>query len=259
MHARAPMQGTGGIGWLVGEEISGIVGATYDRVVASTDATELRYAGWLPGPWIDLTEYGEAEPDEFRARCEVCGDELRISFDAEDEYERVADVARRDWESHVADQSQSEVRYFLLPGVGPHKSPRVGRWDEVVRAVPYLLFAGDPVPPIAVLNGVLTGTDGFAGMSGGVEWPRHELTTIEYNHVRERLVDDLGLIDVDAPDWVESREAFRTWTIVARSRCSRAAAEAWLRAVVAAGGGDALTRLHEQKEAWLRAFDAGEL
>jgi len=55
-HARAPIQGAGRIGWLDGDEISDIVGATYDRVVASTDATELRYAGWLPGPWIDLTD-----------------------------------------------------------------------------------------------------------------------------------------------------------------------------------------------------------
>jgi hypothetical protein len=224
--------------------------------VSQIDGAEPRYAAWLPGPWIDLTEYVDgAEPDEFRARCEVCGSEVAIGVDADDDHPRVADAARRDWERHVAADGPAEVRCFLLRGVGPGKSLRIGHWADVVRAIPYLFFAGDPVPPLAVLNAVLSGTDGDAGMSGGVEWPRHQLTSDEYERVRRDLITFAQLLDVEAPVWVSSRQDFRTWTIVARFGCSREAAAGWLAAIREAGGGDELTRLHQDEEAWLAAFD----
>lgn len=224
--------------------------------MSGMDTSETRYASWLPGPWIDLTDYVDnAEPDEYRARCEVCGTELSIGFDAEDDYQRVSETARSDWERHVADEGSDSVRYFLLPGAGPGKAPRVGHWVDVVRAIPYLFFVGEPVPPEAVLRAVLRGTDGYAGMSGGVEWPRHELTNSEYGRVRAELIDGAGLVDVEAPEWVLSPQDFRLWTIVVEFGCSREAAEGWLTAIMDAGGGDALSQLHEDKGAWLAAFD----
>ncbi len=122
-------------------------------------------------------------------------------------------------------------------------------------AIPFLLRPGDPVPPIAVVNEILGGSDGHGGMSGGVEWPRHQLTEREYQGVRRQLIEGSALIDIDAPGRVRSREEFRTWTVMAKSGCSRGAAQAWLLAIMETGGGDEQRVLHEQRDGWLRTFD----
>lgn len=55
------------------------------------------YANWLPGPWLDLTEYGDVaeEASEFIAVCEICGRVTRLGFDEDDEEAAKADGSGR--------------------------------------------------------------------------------------------------------------------------------------------------------------------
>ena len=85
--------------------------------------------------------------------------------------------------------------------------------------------------------------------------PGHQLTSQEYEQVRRDLIEHADLLDLDAPGWVRSPDDQTVWAIVASTRCSREAAEAWLAALLKAGGGDALRRLHEGRDGWLAAFD----
>lgn len=221
------------------------------------------YASWLPGPWLDRTRYGDAEEtNEFIAVCEICGRVVRLAFDEDDEegckaeWQRASDSAREDWENHVGSVDPNAVPFYLLPGVGRGKTARLGRWADVIRAIPLLLMDGDPVPPHAVVNAVLvTGTD-HGGMSGGCEWPRHELTRAEYRQLRADLVDAGSVVDLDSPEWVTTPDDFSVWRVVAKVGCSPAAVRAWHDELQSAKGGAPFNWLHSHRDEWLRDFDA---
>lgn len=84
---------------------------------------------------------------------------------------------------------QVPIPYFSLPGIGDLKTQSCGTWAEVILAVLYLLWEGAPIPPLPVVNEVLA--EGFcdAGMSGGCEWPCHQLSDEEYEALRRELAE----------------------------------------------------------------------
>ena len=216
------------------------------------------YAGWLAGPWIDHTVYGDERELESRAECEICGQRIELSAEASQaEFEHVREESRAHWEGHVDDSTGSDVEFFLLHPTGPYKSAQRGSWADVLGRVPYLLFEGDPIPPLPVLNAVLATGEEDAGMSGGCQWPRYQLDEHEYQQVARDLGQALDLLDRPAPSWVDSEERFWTWKVVVKTGCSRDAAEAWRAALLAGAGGDEAVRLHQNRDAWLRDYDAG--
>lgn len=171
-------------------------------------------------------------------------------------YDVFADSARVHWEGHVGAVEPQAVPFFLYPGMGEGKSARRGSWFDVIRSIPNLMVEGDPIVPHRVLNSVLAEGEHDGGMSGGVEWPRHRLTAVEYREVLGAFVSTGLYLDVETPDWVEKRDDFSAWTIVAIVGCSRSAVDAWREALLRAPGGTDFRRVLDGRDEWLRAFDA---
>jgi hypothetical protein len=116
--------------------------------------------------------------------------------------------ARVHWEKHV--EGEYPVPFFCLPGIGDLKVQSFGTWAEVLLAVPYLLPEGAPTPPIEVVNEVLAKGFHDAGMSGGCEWPRHELSSEEYAALRQDLTNR-GHSELEPPGAVVTRPACESW------------------------------------------------
>lgn len=243
------------------------------------DGDEQLYYAWLPGPWLVLrrapvsAESGsKREGLLIEAQCERCDERLlytAVEGDRET-HERTVANARAHWEQHA--QGESPVTYFPLPGVGDLKVKRTGTWTDVILTVPYFAYPGDPVPPHSLVDEILREGESSAGMSGGCEWPRQELSGADHAELRRDLAAR-GLGDLEAPEWVRSRDDYRNWQFSLRWRCSLAAVRAWRRKVEDLGArmADAMRRgdraeaetiAAEQrrhladKEGFVRAFDA---
>ena len=120
------------------------------------------------------------------------------------------------------------VHYFLLPGVGPGKTPAEGTWADVLESVPYFLMAGGPIPPRDVVNEILRLGVVDAGMSGGCEWDATELDEEAYEGVVAQLLarpprqiawnseerQEIGRYkQLPAPAWVCSRSDYVFWSV----------------------------------------------
>ena len=101
------------------------------------------------------------------------------------------------------------VRFYRIGPVGPTKSESHGTWADVVEALPYFLVDGGPIPPRRALNEVLRLGVQDGGMSGGAEWPPHELSEVEYARMRSNLLGrpDSPFASVEVPDALEPGEA----------------------------------------------------
>jgi hypothetical protein len=184
-----------------------------DHHGAVTDETGTWYYAWLPGPWLRIRgpEWPQPLGSDYRSEvleveCGICGDRLTMSSWEDDPSERLQ--ARIHWERHVA--GEVPTPYFVLPGVGDTKTLSRGTWADVIVAVPYLMWKGDPIPPRSVVNEILADGSCDAGMSGGCEWPRHQLSEEEYARLRRDLTE-LGYLDLDAPTYVVVRTDYDMW------------------------------------------------
>jgi len=188
--------------------------------------TDKLYYAWLPGPWLvrrrtlTLIDGGPACSRVIEVECERCA--RRVVYDAigRDANERAAVVedARAHWEAHA--RGEYPLTFYALPGVDDMKVTRFGTWTDVVLAVPYFVSpANGPPPPRRVVNSVLREGVAFAGMSGGAEWPRHELDADEYEELRTDLVAR-GHPDIAPPAWVDSTVAYRDWVVSLLWGCS---------------------------------------
>ena len=147
------------------------------------------------------------EDEEVEVECGSCGTRLTFGL-GEQDAARARRQAREHWEAHAADQYP--VVYFPLPGIGDRKQRQTGTWADVISAVPYLVWSGEPAPPLPVVREVLQRGRADAGMSGGCEWPRHDLTDAEYDVLRSELVAR-GCLDVEAPAAVRTEGDYLDW------------------------------------------------
>jgi hypothetical protein len=191
-----------------------------------TDEAETWYYAWLPGPWLRIRGPEWPQPLGFdytgqvlEVECAICGLRLTMSAWQDDPSERMQ--ARVHWEQHV--EGEYPVPFFRLPGIGDLKLQSVGTWAEVLLAVPYLLPEGAPIPPIEIMNEILVMGFDDAGMSGGCEWPRHQLSDEEYAALRQDLTNR-GHSKLEPPQAVLTRTDYESWK---RSVTAPAAYEAY--------------------------------
>lgn len=147
---------------------------------------------------------------EIEVECEVCGERRAFRIGDQERWHDLSHEAREHWEAHAG--TQYPVTFFALPALGDRKQDQTGTWADVVRSIPYLVGTGQPVPPFAVLRVLLRRGTADAGMSGGCEWPRHELTEREYEGLRAELVAQ-GCVDVEVPASVLTESAYWEWKI----------------------------------------------
>mgnify|MGYP007106219702 CR=1 FL=1 len=86
-----------------------------------------------------------------------------------------------------------------------------------------------------------------AGMGGGVEWPRGELSNEAYDEVVDALVRR-GHELVPAPAFVTDEESYTHWKFARRLECSIDAVRAFF---IAAKAGDVDLRMQQ----WVARFD----
>jgi hypothetical protein len=90
-----------------------------------------------------------------------------------------------------------------------------GTVAELLLAIPYLL-ALRIVPPLSVMNEVLSDGVSDAGMSGGVRWEPFTIDGEEWEEVRATLAaDDEGYRFVEPEAWVSSFEDWHVWVLAA--------------------------------------------
>lgn len=191
--------------------------------------------------------------------CEVC--ERRVVLDASsndrEEHAKTAADARAHWEreASVADGAAG-FAFFALPGVGDLKAKVFGSWADVLLRVPYLMNPGDPVLPRHVVDAVLRSGASHAGMSGGCEWPRRDLSDWEHVDLRKGLAAR-GLLDVEAPSWVRTPEDYQDWRFSLRWGCTADASRAWRGELSRSDATDDERRALWDPQAWTQAFDEG--
>lgn len=104
------------------------------------------------------------------------------------------------------------IRYYEQHPTGPYKVEVLGTLGDIVEAMPYLVWFGNPFPPLAVINEVLSTGEDNAGMSGGVEFPPLVMSGDDYDQLRRSpRWDKTGYVDVDVPDDVRTQDGLRGW------------------------------------------------
>ncbi|MBN8740968.1 MAG: hypothetical protein BGP24_20595 [Lysobacterales bacterium 69-70] len=85
---------------------------------------------------------------------------------------------------------------------------------DVLRSHPYLLVGG-LVPPLVLVNTLLSRGEVHAGMSGGGRWQPIEITAAEYEEVVADLVRNgahgRALRYIEPPAWVRDPEDWSLW------------------------------------------------
>ena len=91
---------------------------------------------------------------------------------------------------------------------------RRGTAAELLQAIPYL-FSDGYIPPLAVVNNVLSSGKADAGMSGGIEWAPFRVSEAQHAAIVERLMasGSLGkpLQYQEPPAWVTTQSEFMVW------------------------------------------------
>ncbi len=83
-----------------------------------------------------------------------------------------------------------KLRYRALPAIGPGSIPISGTLKSLLLEIPYLLMPCAPlniIPPLSVLNELLSRGVEDAGMSGGCKWKPFQITAEEYAELLRSL------------------------------------------------------------------------
>lgn len=107
-----------------------------------------------------------------------------------------------------------EISFTVLGGVGG-ESAEQGTVVDLLAAVPYLLTT-QLVPPLRVVNDLLTKGSYDAGMSGGCEWEPFQIDASEWNDVKQALTapgSEEPCEFIEPPDWVKTYDDWHTWVM----------------------------------------------
>ena len=209
------------------------------------------YDGGSPGPWLCVGDDGRVLDAEQASKgrypfvqCELCGDTRAAPGQAGD----VA-AARAHWEAHVL-PLQAEFDTYLLPPVGCTKARRRMGWPGVFLHHKAIDRHWKPIPPWPAALSMAGVGWSDAGMGGGIEWPRGELTADDYASIVVALID-AGHALVDAPPFVADEDSYGYWSFSLRLDCSFEAASAFFDGVKSG-------RLHGAVKIreWVAVYDA---
>lgn len=99
---------------------------------------------------------------------------------------------------HNTDLPAGQVRYYVTHPTGPFKSEHQGTWFDVVEDIPLAIFGLFEPPTLDQLNELLNAGGASAGMSGGIEVPRHRLSEDDWKAIYRRMVA-IGRFTEDRP------------------------------------------------------------
>ncbi len=189
------------------------------------------YDGGSPGPWLCIDDDGRVLDAEQAIKgkyslvqCELCGDTRATSGHADD-----AAAARTHWEAHVL-PLQGEFDTFLLPPVGCTKAKSRMGWPGVFLHHKAIDRQPNPIPPWPAALSMAGVGWSDAGMGGGIEWPRGDLTSDDYVSIVVALTD-AGHALVDAPPYVVDEDSYVFWSFSLRLNCSFEAVSAFFEGI----------------------------
>jgi hypothetical protein len=88
---------------------------------------------------------------------------------------------------------KKKIKYEQHEFTWPHPIKREATLAEFILDIPFILFNG-VIPPLHLLNEILSSGDASGGMSPGTSWKPFEISKEEYNE----LVAELLALDLDA-------------------------------------------------------------
>jgi hypothetical protein len=110
-----------------------------------------------------------------------------------------------------------EIKYTILPAMGPDATHAHGTVKDLLMHIPYLFMKGftNVIPPLPILNKLLTSGINDAGMSGGCRWKPFEITESEYSELVEELLTEPGFefITPETPHNVKTHEDWCIWKV----------------------------------------------
>jgi hypothetical protein len=111
--------------------------------------------------------------------------------------------------------------YYLLPGTGTNIGTKQGTAKDLLLDIPYLLNmprelrreGHGVIPPLEVINDILSSGREDAGMSGGCKWEPFQINENDfYKIVSELTAEDSSYFRwVKPPDWVKTRDDWNAW------------------------------------------------
>jgi hypothetical protein len=87
-----------------------------------------------------------------------------------------------------------------------------GTLSDLLKHIPYLLTP-KLVPPLYVVNDLLEKGISDSGMSGGCSWKPFEITSAEWDELKEQLISNQsdGMEYVSPPEWVKNLHDWHNW------------------------------------------------
>lgn len=99
---------------------------------------------------------------------------------------------------HNLDVPPGQVRYYTVHPTGPFKAEHRGTWFDVIEDIPLAIIDLHQPPTLDQVNLLLAEGGASAGMSGGIEIPRHRLSESEWAAIYRRMVE-IGRFTEDRP------------------------------------------------------------
>lgn len=103
--------------------------------------------------------------------------------------------------------------YQLLPATGNHIVTKVGTLKDLLLDIPYLIHRPKGIiPPLKVINEILSIGIHDAGMSGGCKWEPFQITEKEFNElISEFASESAEFRYIEPEDWVKTYDDWKAW------------------------------------------------
>lgn len=108
-----------------------------------------------------------------------------------------------------------QIEFEVLPAIGADGERENGTPVELLREIPYLLVMR-LLPPLAVVNDLLSRGEMDAGMSGGARWTPFALSPEEWREIAQVLKDEDGVEDAPVAEWVQTMDDWPIWVMERR-------------------------------------------
>ena len=129
---------------------------------------------------------------------------------------------------HYEDFDASNIRFYTLGPTGHWKNEERGTTADIILAASGFASYEGPVPPLSVINEMLAKGVWDAGMSGGVEFPPHQVEPADYEALRRELLERANALhDLVLPADLTNHEQLQTWWWDHLDQFPSSAHEAW--------------------------------